>query len=176
MAQRWPMGAKFQPYISSLLACESWSAFGWPMEGCSRWNPSWPRSDPQGIQAQTTFGLRLGSAFFWGVEFKKNVLRSSLWKGNFLPNGVSIYISKSPSLRFQTWNRCSPLAGSWHASRRFMCHYCAAVRELEAGEPESLLFTAYGPAAAHRGTLHGSQICVVCAPYFFHECPDPFCI
>ena len=49
------------------------------------------------------------------------------------------------------------ISGSWHASRKQCCHYCAAVRSLGAEEPISMLFTAHGDQAAHRSTLHGSH-------------------
>lgn len=44
------------------------------------------------------------------------------------------------------------LQGSWHSTRRHICQYCAAVRQTQDGDDESLLFTAYGPSAAHRAT------------------------
>ncbi|CAK9007824.1 unnamed protein product [Durusdinium trenchii] len=49
------------------------------------------------------------------------------------------------------------LKRSWHSFRRHVCHYCGAVRRLEGDEPETMLFTAYGPRAAHRNTLIKSK-------------------
>lgn len=42
--------------------------------------------------------------------------------------------------------------GSWHSKRRLACQYCGAVAFLEPGEPEGMLYTAFGHTASHRST------------------------
>ena len=46
--------------------------------------------------------------------------------------------------------------GSWHASRKHVCHYCNAVRWLDGDELPANLYTAFGDSAAHRSQCHGS--------------------
>lgn len=97
----------------------------------------------------------VGGGVFWmecrvtKTFFTNFVLSSDAWQSTSLKLKV-----------FQKWflEGCSLFPtgwlhwGSWHNKRRFACQYCGAVSYLLPGEPDSLLYTAFGYDAAHRQT------------------------
>lgn len=135
-------------FFSWLLSALVWASkhgdLRW-VERCPRWSPRWPGLSSQTFYVQAVLGFKQCKC--WIEKTKKcfKVFRLK-FVDRFAHQRLIIWL-------ILFWDVCAQLqSGSWHSKRRFACQYCGAVSYLLPGEPETLLYTAYGDDAAHRQT------------------------
>ena len=134
-----------------------WHQALWRVAWRSGWNSRGPRLSAQNLQFQETFAAKKQ---FWHIYFLSK-LRDIYPKGLTHSYAADLKLLGVSPIRVIVARTLALLAvlgsslnrGSWHSKRRFACQYCGAVSFLNPGEPESLLYTAFGQDAAHRSTF-----------------------